>query len=131
MSYGFNWEIFVGTIHRSKEAVLKAYVFRIHGNTLHIIELKRGLNLYKKYILNIIYIYCCLLTLLTPLWLVRAINKKSRSKIIVCPSFRLKRSNKNNKMSVLYLFGSMRLLIANFLADFDILNAYLLFKTSK
>lgn len=126
MSYGFNWEIFVGTIHRSKEAVLKAYIFRIHGNTLHIIELKRGLNLYKKYILNI-NIYCCLLILLTPLWLVRATNKKSRSKIIVCPSFRLKRSNKNNKMSVLYLFGSMRLLIANF----DILNAYLLFQTSE
>lgn len=50
MSYGFNWKIFVGTIHRSKETVLKTNIIRIHGNALQIIELKIGLNLYKKYI---------------------------------------------------------------------------------
>lgn len=48
MSFGFNWQVFVGTIHRSEKAVVKGNIFGIHGCALHIIKLKMGLNLYKQ-----------------------------------------------------------------------------------
>lgn len=57
MNFGFNWQIFVGTIHRSEKTVVKANIFGIHGYALHIIKLEIGLNLYKNILNNNIYCF--------------------------------------------------------------------------